>query len=147
MPFLVRQQHKMGCGIAVLAMLTGQTYEQVFEDFGSPDLTGENGGTSDCEMRDYLKRHGLKFGGWRLKQYIGGEETTPWPPEPTGEVCLCLVHVYPWSPCSHWVVMLPDGAILDPVNLADTPLRLTAYDAVSSVVAIVKENPDVSESN
>lgn len=134
---LIRQQHRLGCGIACLAMLTGQTYQQVYEDFGSPDLSGESGGITDWDIRNYLKKHGLQFGGWKLKQYVGGEEASPWPPDPTGSVCLCLVHVYPWSPCSHWVVMLPDGSVLDPVNLSDTPLRLSVYDAVHSVVGII----------
>lgn len=135
---LVRQEHRLGCGIACVAMLTGQTYQQVFEDFGSPDLTGEAGGTNDCEIRDYLETHGLRFGGWKLKQWVGGEETCPWPPDPTGETCLCLVHVYPWSPCNHWVLMLPTGEVLDP--LSPYPWKLSDYDAVHSVVSIVRHS-------
>lgn len=120
-PSLIRQQHRLGCGVACLAMLTGQEYGAVYEALGSPDLTGEAGGITDCAIRDYLARFGLAFGGWF--------------PEVVEVPCLVNVHIYPWSPCNHWALLLPSGAVLDP--LSPYPWRLSDYDAVNSIVAIV----------
>lgn len=126
---LVRQEHKMGCGVAVIAMLTGETYAEVAAAFPDKDLAEV--GVGDLEIRDYIKGHGAKFGEWRLESQGGGA----WPPEPFEGIHLCNVHVYPWSPCNHWVLMQDDGQVLDP--LCPHSLKLSDYDAVNSVVAIV----------
>lgn len=125
---LVRQQEKMGCGVACLAMLTGQDYGEVAAAF--PGRCFSETGLTDLALRDYLAMRGIRFGDWRTK-------SGDWPPEPFGEVHLCSVHVYPWSPCDHWVVMLATGEVLDP--LSPYPWRLSDYDAVNSVVAICRE--------
>lgn len=128
----------MGCGVAVLAMLTGKTYEDVAAAFPEKDLT--ESGIDLFEMDGYMRARGFYRTDQR-KAYRHGtmEKTDPWPPEPYADLHLCNVHVYPWSPCNHWVLMLADGSVLDPVS--PYPWRLTDYDAVNSVVAIKREGP------
>jgi hypothetical protein len=49
---------------------------------------------------------------------------------------VCEVEVHEHAPCNHIVVMLRDGAILDP--LCDEPKRITDYFSVLNVMGLVK---------
>lgn len=132
---LVRQEHDYGCGLASLAMICDQSYDEVREWLLAnwPDgkhapeewLTkrGIHGGTADW----YLSQHGYV---WRTL-YAGWVMPT-WPPEPFAPVHLACV-VQP-SGNSHYVVMRNDGVVLDPMT--DEPRALTDWPKINNVQGI-----------
>ena len=65
----------------------------------------------------------------------GAVPRVPWPPEPFGDVHLCEVTVQQDSPVNHFVVMLQNGRVLDP--LTPERKRLSDYHRVLSVAAVI----------
>lgn len=137
----VRQEHDRGCGFAALAMLVGKSYAQVVEEWGVP--IGENGYEYKPQkgspiyghMDRYLCEHGFAVARQYPERLFPGEPIA-WPPAPWRPVHLCNVTVVEGAPCNHWVVMLADGAVLDP--LTTEPRRLTDYWRVNNVAAVVE---------
>lgn len=139
---LVRQKHARGCGVAALAMLTGDDYDAVAVYFRGIDLDAK--GLYLCGLDDYLVDRGYAIA--RKKRYLGffggdgAPPREPWPPAPFADVHLCEVEVYEKAPVYHFVVMLRDGAVLDP--LADGPRRLSDYHRVNSVAGVYRVGAD-----
>lgn len=134
------QKHARGCGVAALAIITNRDYEEVAAYWPGQDLDTQ--GVYLRGMDDYLVDHGytiarkLRFLG-RFRTADGGQiEREPWPPEPFGEIHLCEVTVSESAPCNHFVVMLKDGSVLDPLDKA--PKRLSDYHQVLNVAAVEK---------
>lgn len=135
----VRQEHPGGCVIASLAMLGGETYAAVLAQY--PWVDGREGGCDlETVSHDYFFRHGLACHTiWPSLPEINrdpagdmGERRArygrkPWPPEPWAPAHLCEVT----TSQSHAVVMLADGAVLDPLD--PSPRTLAAYGHVSNV--------------
>jgi hypothetical protein len=132
---LIRQTHDYGCGIASLAMISGQPYNAVREwlvenwpgGTQTPDewLTtrGIHKGIADY----YLAAHGYVwrtvYGGWKLPE---------WPPRPFAPVH--LAHVVQPSGNTHYVVMRADGVVLDP--MCDEPRALSDWSYVNNVQGV-----------
>jgi hypothetical protein len=59
---LIFQEHPGGCGIAALAMLTGQSYQSVRDHYPRSSFSGKDddsgGGLSTSEQLQYLSEHG-----------------------------------------------------------------------------------------
>lgn len=129
----VEQKHSRGCGFAALAMLTHQGYEAVVADFQGmydPELASPIW----QHMDRYLALHGLAI--CRIHEApLFADRPHPWPPVPFGAVHLCNVRLAAHSPCNHFVVMLADGTVLDPI--APALKRLSDYFQVNNVAAIV----------
>jgi hypothetical protein len=116
----VRQEHPNGCGIACVAMLTGQTYTQARGLFGGEETER---GMTHYDWFEALARCGYAAQFlFQREQKIG--RTPPrevWP-------------LPPWAPAhivqtgNHYVVMLSDGTILDPA-VSSAPRRITDYPA------------------
>ena len=134
---LVRQRDDWGCGIAVLAMITGRTYVQVRELLDSQDGHGHDGDWSRSGIT-YISIDRILFAeGFAVQRtYAGWAEMdgTPWPPEPWAPVHLSQV-VQP-SGNGHWVVMDEDGKVLDPLR----PGRhsLTDWEKINNVAGLWK---------
>ena len=136
----VAQEDPYGCGIAAFAMLLGITYQEARRLL--PDERPEETGMHvDDVLPDFgfatLVKH--QWIHWRIRNNKE-ERRTPWPPEPFYGVHLCRVQVTATSPVFHWVIMLSDGSVLDP--LTPTVRHLTDYEVVASVAAVVPLNPE-----
>lgn len=122
---LVRQRLARDCEVAAVAMILGKTYEEVVAPY---EMTEDR-------AKNFVPEH--EFGkhriAWcRIYKSWGGE----WPPKPFAEVHYCSVEVNDPSPCSHAVVMLANGDVLDP--LTDERKRLTDYAKVNFVAGIAR---------
>jgi hypothetical protein len=127
----VRQEHDHGCGIAVLAMLTDQTYQQVYDDLlatypGEKTRVTEQG-LYHTAMEWYLAQRGYA---WRT--VYSGWKPTSWPPEPFAPRHFAQV-VQP-SGNHHFVVMTEAGTVLDPLSGILTGLG--AWGQVDSVYGV-----------
>ena len=126
---IVRQEHPSGCGIAVLAMLTGQTYAKTLKDyqahFGQYDPVTE--GIRVTNVPAFLWRHGLF-----TRTVASPDKDGEWPPRPFAPMHACEVN----NPGGgHYVVMLDDGRILDPLDGTNFK-QLTAWEVVYAVIGV-----------
>jgi hypothetical protein len=124
MPVLVRQGHANGCALAALAMVTGQTYDEVVTDFterwpGEP-LNLDERGLYHGDTEWYLAINGY---GWKHD---------PWPPQPFAPVHIAAVRQP--SGNQHYVVLTGDGTVLDPLD--DQPKSLASWERVNNVMGI-----------
>lgn len=133
---LIRQQHDYGCGIASLAMISGQSYDEVRTWL----LDNWPGGHERSD--EWLEKRGIYSG---IAEYFLGEHgyvwryvyrawypSSNWPPPAFAPVHLVMVRQP--SNNSHYVVMRSDGIVLDP--LSDEPKALTDWPEVSNVMGV-----------
>lgn len=126
----VGQEHPRGCGHAALAMLLGWTYPETVSAIPDPDPNVS--GLSSREIDGFLAVQGYAV----ARRFRGGRWVpNPWPMEPFANVHLCHLTVHPDAPCDHWVVMLADGTVLDP--LTPEPRRLSDYHQINNIAAVV----------
>lgn len=128
----IQQNHSRGCGPAALAMVTAARYEAVCDYFANIDFDSEGIGIRECDH--YLAEHGFAV----ARLYSAKRHNLPrekWPPKPFGDIHLCHVDVFEGAPLSHWVVMLEDGKVLDP--LFPEKESLHDYHFVNNVAAVV----------
>ncbi len=114
----VKQEDAHGCGLAVLAMLTGKTYESVKSDFVKltkrpPESFGERG-INHIQLDAYLARCGFAIS--RSGQYdsFTNKKRRVWPPRAIHDFNYCEVEQAATGNW-HFVVLLRDGSILDPL--------------------------------
>jgi hypothetical protein len=121
----VRQEDPSGCGVAVLAMLTGLTYAEVIAEIEaepwyklSAAAFREGHSTNGVVLERYLTDRGW----WHSCRY----ETwcSEWPPKPFAP--FHTVHVNQPSGNDHYLAMDGRGRVLDPLRegvfgLADWP--------------------------
>jgi hypothetical protein len=137
----IKQRNSRDCGIAALCMVTNHKYEDVIAYFGADDIAQR--GVYLRGMDDYLVDHGYAiarksmFMGWFRTESGGQVHRQPWPPEPFGHIHLCEVDAAENSPCHHFVVMLHNGVVLDP--LGPEHKKLTDYHKVLNVAAISRQ--------
>lgn len=149
-PNWVGQDHANGCGFAALAMIVGKTYAQVVAEFaGDAHPNGyrynpDTGSPAYYAMDLYLAEEGFAVSRLYEDRFPHcRNEKRAWPPEPFAPLHLCNVKVYSESTRNHWVVMLADGAVLDP--LTPEPRRLTDYAEVHNVAAVIPFMPPTVE--
>lgn len=126
---VILQKHAHGCCAAALAMVTGQTYDEVAAAY-TEDLSMR--GLSQFHMEHYLVEHGYC---WAKKTLYdpNNKKRAAWPPAPFGNIHICEVAM---SGGSHAVVMLADGMVLDPMTTEVK--RLTDYEEVYYAAAVRK---------
>jgi hypothetical protein len=136
--YMVRQEDPWGCTVAALAMVLGTNYAELKAEIqrDHPDRDFQERGINYMDADQILTAKGYATA--RVFRYFVSKPREEWPPAPFGAVHLCEVRVTPTSP-GHTVVMLADGSVLDP--LTDEPRRLTDYDQVSNVAAVVRMTP------
>jgi hypothetical protein len=123
----VVQKDAKGCGIACVAMVTGQDYDTVktgFEGYFKDGLT-------DFAISAYLAEHGYATA-IKYPHYMPtNTKREIFPPEPFADVHLV-------SADGHNMVMLRDGTILDPAPSRPEPRTINQYSFVYWVMAVVK---------
>jgi hypothetical protein len=126
-PAWVRQEDERGCGPACFAMLTNRTYAGAVSM-----LRGkfERQGISHFELDQYLAEEGYAVARRYLR--VAGADRKAWPVAPFADVHLCQVRT---AGGGHFVLMLRDGTVLDPLD--PTPTRLDAYVQVDNIAAVV----------
>lgn len=130
-PALVRQEHPDGCGVAAVAMVTGETYAEVVADLARMGLDLSIGGLAKPHIERLLAARGYV---WRTVYRAG---TLIWPPAPFAPVHIAAVRQQP-SGRAHFVVMLDDARVLDPLERGTT---LDHWPEVMNVIGIWPE-PD-----
>lgn len=128
----VRQEHRMGCLAACLAMVSGKNYIDVSKDF--VDL--ENSPIGLYDALDWLQKHSLSFNLKNKRHITGGRYVIrdPWP------IMFAPVHICRVSIAGqigdygHCVVMTSDGTILDPA--VQGPRQTFDYDDIGWIAGI-----------
>lgn len=131
----VRQEDPNGCFVAAMAMVTGKTYAQVKEETGHAWMRG----ALDQTVENYLSQRGFAVTKWwqydSCKAYAEQNgaldiKRNTWPLPPFAPIHVCQVK----TRVTHWVVMLSNGNVLDPV----TPevKRLTDYAEVTLIMGV-----------
>lgn len=128
------QEDAHGCGLAVLAMITGTPYERVKVEIESQDGHGHNGnwnerGLTHISLDRYLTRRGF----YRQRRYKHETELGAWPPEPWAPVHYASVKQP--SGNGHFVVMDSEGNVLDPMR--EGLFKLTDWPEVNNVCGLV----------
>lgn len=134
---LVRQEHDWGCGVAALAMVTGQTYDEVrtwildhrvYAVMGQEEAPADwlaQHGVTQYVLDWYLGEHGFA---WR-RLYRAWVAADSWPPKPFAPVHVAQV-IQP-SGMAHFVVLTADGRVLDPMS--DAPRTLSDWERINFV--------------
>jgi hypothetical protein len=132
---LVLQEDAWGCGLAVLAMLTGQTYAQVRDAFPGRDFSGagEHRGMVPHDLDYFLSREGYATAARWHSWYL--PPRSRWLPEPFAAVHYAQVDTLDGAGC-HFVVVLDDGTVLDPAT--PSPRRLDDFPDVHCLAAVVR---------
>lgn len=135
----VLQEDTNGCGLACLAMLTGQTYRQVRADF--ENWGGD--GTTEFHITAYLADKGYAWTwlhhGHIYKRELTGPDTwrtrmrDPWPPPLWANVHIASVET---GRGSHFIIVLRDGRVLDPAT--PEPRRWSEYGRCFNIAAVYR---------
>jgi hypothetical protein len=123
----VEQKHRMGCGIACLAMICGHEYDAVADWLGLEWFRQD--GLSPWSYYGYLAAHGYSGAPLLPHRDANGEIEPPWPPAPFADMHLVQIGE---AIMPHLIVMQRDGTIFDPSNkemnrLSDYPNWCAAY--------------------
>lgn len=121
----VKQRDDWDCGVAVLAMVSGLTYEQVLDDFNGKGIEGVGIG-------------GVLFDWWFVKHGVATQGKTPelddpWPPEPWAPVHIAYVRA---TQGAHVCVMDCQGRVFDPFDIKRRTLTHKDYKRVRGVIGI-----------
>lgn len=128
----IQQEDSDGCGVAVLAMLTGQTYAQVDAEW--PLRLTDRWTASDVKphmMMDYLWKRGYSLLVIRDRRYaIYGA----WPSiEPFAPMHYAMVDS-PTQSTGHWIAIDGFGEVLDPFEGSRKTLDI--YERMHEVVGV-----------
>lgn len=133
----VHQEDPQGCALAVLAMLTGNTYEQVKATVEGEDFHGHNGDWATRGLTHIsIDRHLAACGFFHRRIYGAWGLADDWPPKPFAAIHYAQV-VQP-SGNQHFVVMDAEGRVYDP--LREGTFTLADWPEVQSVVGLMKEH-------
>lgn len=136
-PAWVRQEDKEGCGLAVLAMLTGQSYADVKAEVGSLEAQPMEGRPIPDE-RDWSKQGCTHY---LLDRYLAGhgfflqrryDTYTELPMEPFAP--LHYASVVQLSSNHHFVAVLANGDVLDPMR--EGVFKLSDWSKVNQLVGV-----------
>lgn len=128
----VGQKHANGCIPACLAMVLGESYEQMcveLEEFAGHDGNWDRTGVSASDVDRLLGIRGYflqrRYKNWGMQ----------WPPEPFAPIH--LVQVVQPSGNQHSVVMGGKGRVWDPLR-DRSDLRLTDWPKVNNVIGLCR---------
>lgn len=125
----VRQEDAEGCALAILAMLTGRSYGEIKDTVNGWSEKGQDWSRSGTSFYT-VDRLLVSEGWWMQKRY------TLWnlPIEPFAE--LHYASVRQPSGHHHFVVVLADGIVLDPLQEGER--RLTDWPDVNYLVGLAR---------
>ena len=141
----IPQEHKHGCAIATLAMVSGKTYQEVYAWFvhhykrqysnAEPELfdIDKINGLGPHQRDMFLVENG--FAHATKYNHLCNEKREVWPVEPWADVHICSVDN---EVMSHSIVLLRGGSVLDPLTPYVKVLR--DYLKVNSITAVYKVN-------
>lgn len=124
---LIRQKHPHGCGVACLAMVTGDEYDAVFA--AMQPYIGQGRGIHEFHIRDYLNARGFAYQQVPAFKALTDAKRDPWPPAPWAPV-----HIVQAS--DHFVVMDAAGRVFDPARGERESLTFPEYGNVYFVLGI-----------
>lgn len=139
----VLQKHARGCGVAVLAMVTGHDYDAIVDYFKGLDFNRH--GLYLRSLEEYLAEHGFawrsffRYRGWFIAGHSVPRE--PWPPKAFAYAHICEVKIE-GAPCNHFVVLLEDDTVLDP--LTTKKKWLADYAEINNVTGVYRIRPNCS---
>ena len=133
-PAWVRQEDAKGCGLAVLAMLTGRTYAEVRERVDAvevgPSEAPRDWARSGCTH--YTLDRYLAGEGWFVQRRFATYLELPFAPFAP----IHYAQVVQPSGRGHFVVVLADGTVLDPMR--EGHFRLSEWTKVNQLVGLVR---------
>lgn len=107
----IKQEDSKGCGLACLAMVTGESYAEVKRKARNLYLCG----MLDFNLFQYLYDEvGMFVRLVRKLNYVTDETRRWWPPEPFAELHIAKVVKSVDSTTEHYVVMDSEGKVVDP---------------------------------
>ena len=128
----VKQKHSRGCVIASLAVISGLTYDAVYESLKPAWIFNDKNGLDDDVLHSWLANNGYAWMEFNHEDFTTGLLRAEWPIKPFAPVHICTVL---WEEM-HAVVMLNDGKVLDPLSKART--SLDCYERIYDVTGIYK---------
>ena len=135
----VRQKHAWGCGIACLAMVTGDSYDDIYALVRSyiEGCEDSRKGIHEYHLRDYLNLRGFAYQQVPHFSALENIKREPWPPKPWAPVH--IVQVFAGS--YHFVVMDEVGRVFDPNAEVRTRLDHPDYRDIYYVLGLWKVRP------
>lgn len=132
----ITQQDSFGCGLACIAMIAGQTYQQVrslLDAGGYYDV--QLAGLPESLLYQLLHHKGYSCAPLYRHDQLTNRQRPEWPAAPFAPVHIARVTV---GKSGHFVVVQADGTVLDPCpQVADeTPRILSDYAQVHSIIGV-----------
>jgi hypothetical protein len=122
----VPQEEGMGCAVACLAMLMGESYwsARSLLPFFDPKE-----GTCSTDVLRVLGEYGWAYASKYPHYSPERRDRRRWPVRPFAPIHFCAVRVSGW----HAVLMLGDGDVIDPLRHPQHTLTLDAYPEVLEI--------------
>lgn len=129
------EQTRGGCGIACIAMVTGETYARIMDQYRT--FCG-NCGMEDQQLDHFLAEYGFAMQRIWPDKHFDGAKRKPWPPKPWADIHIASVWQTRGDVDGHYVVVNRRGIVYDPADSAFTPSRLSRYHRVEWLAAVVR---------
>lgn len=136
----VAQPNGYGCSIACVAMVVGMTYGQAEEWLLAQGLSRARmeKGLHDGIFLEALGRHGFSY----VQRYrcnpLTNSPRDEWPCAPFAPIHICTADVVAGH---HAIVMLADGAVLDPFRRERTSLAHPDYRQIDQIIGVYRCGP------
>lgn len=126
----VRQEDPSGCGVAVLAMLTGSTYVEVAAAY--PHLDFRTDTLEPTDLHRFLWKRGYFL---RDVRSAADAPDGVWPPRPFAPLHYLNVEALSGN-SGHWIVMDADGRLFDPLDSAYGSRDISEVSVVYEAVGV-----------
>lgn len=127
------EQTKGGCGIACIAMITGETYARIMDQY--PTFCG-NCGMEDDDLDHFLAELGFSVQRLWPDKAFDGTVRKPWPPKPWADLHIASVYQTLRDVDGHFVAMDKKGNVYDPADSEYTKCRLSRYPIIEWVAGV-----------
>lgn len=127
----VHQKHANGCGVATLAMILDEPYDDLITEIDEQNGHGHHGDW-DKDGISHITLDRLLFSrGYFIQRHYNWDDN--WPPKPWAPVH--YAQVTQSSGNGHFIAMEEDGRVLDP--MVKGYRKLSDWDLVSNVVGLL----------
>jgi hypothetical protein len=133
--YFVPQEDPNGCAIACVAMVMNWAYRDVRTALGLAFCN--HCGVTDELLDGLLANHRYAIARKFMWDPMTRAPRESWPPKPFAPIHIAKVRRSDAAPLAHAVIMLDNGAILDP-ETNGSPLELSDYWKVISVTGVVR---------
>jgi ABC-type bacteriocin/lantibiotic exporter with double-glycine peptidase domain len=125
----VQQEHPMGCGVACVAMVTGQPYQEVAALLSKWDGSK---GTTHTTIQELLHHYGFAHSILYSTCQFTNERREVWPGLPFADAGHIVSVDSPIG--AHYVVWLRNGVVLDPAR--DGYWKLSDYGRAHHIIGV-----------